>query len=49
MFLNQMRGLRQKEKEGKKIFKVPPPENTIHPLNNLFAILEFATTVSQFS
>lgn len=53
MFLNQMRGLRQKEKEGKKNFKAlpspPPPENTIHPLNHPFAFLEIATTIFQFS
>lgn len=52
MFLNQMRGLRQKGKGGKKKknFEVsPPPPKPLHPLNHLFAILKFAATVSPFS
>ena len=53
MFLNQMRGLRQKEKEGKKKnFKValpPCPKQSIHSLSHLFAVLKFATVVSLFS
>lgn len=43
MFLNQMRGLRQKKKKGEHFYLPPPPKYSVHPFNHLFAILKFAT------